>query len=198
MQLVALKNGLQQDFKHFIFRINDNLGHSNDFEQTPQSDASMYFKRNDALINLEFDKKNREFVEIKLFDPGVVKYKSLKIIALPIDNKYKNRQKKLINGSPIKIKYNSTGLKAYFSKNHRYYVGSSIPYDRGWHLFINGEEEKIYKVNVGFVGFKLPKGKSDIELRYVNPYILPSIIYFLINAVILQIYFVFKRRIKYK
>ena len=45
----------------------------------------------------------------------------------------------------------------------------SIPYTPGWIVTIDGEEIETFRANVGFVGFEVPEGEHDIEVRYVIP-----------------------------
>jgi len=46
----------------------------------------------------------------------------------------------------------------------------TIPYDAGWKIKVNGQKEKLYRVNIGFTGIVLPKGKHEIEIYYVPQY----------------------------
>lgn len=43
---------------------------------------------------------------------------------------------------------------------------TSIPYDEGFEIHINGEKTSVEKVNTAFVGAKVPKGKCTIEISY--------------------------------
>ena len=45
----------------------------------------------------------------------------------------------------------------------------SIPYDIGWEIKVNGVISNYYKVNIGFIGLPLEKGKNKIELSYTPP-----------------------------
>lgn len=47
----------------------------------------------------------------------------------------------------------------------------SIPFDKGWKAFVNGKEQTIEKVNVGFMGLLLDKGQHAISLEF-EPYLL--------------------------
>lgn len=47
----------------------------------------------------------------------------------------------------------------------------SIPFDRGWHGLLNGEEVPLQKVNIGFTGMMLPAGKHQVELYYEPPFV---------------------------
>jgi len=46
----------------------------------------------------------------------------------------------------------------------------TIPYDAGWKIKVNGKEEELSRINIGFTGIVLPKGKHEIELYYVPQY----------------------------
>ena len=46
------------------------------------------------------------------------------------------------------------------------YLITSISYDEGFEIHINGEKTSVEKVNTAFVGAKVPKGKCTIEISY--------------------------------
>ena len=43
---------------------------------------------------------------------------------------------------------------------------ASIPYDTGWHIYIDGKAQKVLNVNCGFLGCELKAGKHDIRIVY--------------------------------
>lgn len=49
-------------------------------------------------------------------------------------------------------------------------VFTSIPYDKGWNVFIDGKKQKSFKIYDVFLGFDVSKGKHKIELKYEVPY----------------------------
>lgn len=46
------------------------------------------------------------------------------------------------------------------------YLISSIPYDEGFEIRLNGKKISMEKVNTAFLGAKVPKGKCTIEISY--------------------------------
>ena len=46
-------------------------------------------------------------------------------------------------------------------------IYTSIPYDKGWKVYVNNKEIKTFKINNSLLGFDLNKGKNKIELKYV-------------------------------
>lgn len=90
-----------------------------------------------------------------------------------------------------------------FSSNH--IVGSvnsekdavlyfSIPYDKGWNIYIDGEKADLLKVNYGFIGAYMEAGKHDIVLQYQTPYLKISIIISIIGVVLIVVWCIFWHR----
>lgn len=53
-------------------------------------------------------------------------------------------------------------------KKDGYFV-TSIPYDRGFDIKVDGKKIKYEKVNKAFIGFKINKGNHQIEINYSSP-----------------------------
>lgn len=49
------------------------------------------------------------------------------------------------------------------------YFVTSIPYQRGFRLLVDGKEVPVEKVNTAFVGAKMKAGTHQVELRFVPP-----------------------------
>ncbi len=50
-------------------------------------------------------------------------------------------------------------------------VFTTIPYDEGWHVYVDGKEVEINKTMDALISFKITEGTHDIELRYFNDYL---------------------------
>ncbi len=46
----------------------------------------------------------------------------------------------------------------------------TIPFDKGWHLKVDGKNETLQRINIGFTGIVLPKGNHKIKLYYIPQY----------------------------
>ena len=60
----------------------------------------------------------------------------------------------------------------------------SIPYDKGWHLEVNGKEVEPVICNIGFLGVFLDPGKYEIELYFIPPFYHLSLILTIIGLLI--------------
>lgn len=45
----------------------------------------------------------------------------------------------------------------------------SVPFTTGWDVLVDGERVETFRANVGFLGFEVPAGTHDIEVRYSLP-----------------------------
>ena len=51
----------------------------------------------------------------------------------------------------------------------------SIPYEAGWHAYVNDAEVPILRANLGFIGLELPAGNHTVSFRYTPPGLIPGI-----------------------
>ncbi len=49
------------------------------------------------------------------------------------------------------------------------YFATTIPYDKGFTILVNGEDIEYEMVNQSFIGFPINKGNYDIEISYKSP-----------------------------
>lgn len=76
------------------------------------------------------------------------------------------------------------------------YFTLSIPYDKGFSIFVDGKKVDYTKVNGSFIGFRIDSGKHYIEIIYEAPLKRISIIFSLIGIMSLIIVCLIERRRK--
>lgn len=69
----------------------------------------------------------------------------------------------------------------------------SVPYEKGWSAYVNGEKSEIVKSNIGFMAVKVGKGDSEIRFNYMTPGLLEGIGIFAVSLVLLSIYIFWHR-----
>lgn len=74
-------------------------------------------------------------------------------------------------------------------KNDGYFI-FTIPYDKGFNIYVDSKKISYEKVNNSFIGFKIKKGKHNIALKYTSPY---SNIGKAVSIISLVGYFVFRK-----
>lgn len=82
---------------------------------------------------------------------------------------------------------NSKGFKAEAIREDVTYAFFSVPYDSGWHAYLNGIPVSIMKVN-GMMAIQLESGENDICFQYEIPGFHLGIVISIISAIVLMLY----------
>lgn len=54
------------------------------------------------------------------------------------------------------------------------YVMFTIPFEKGWKIYVDGKKQEILKANLGFQGIAVTKGNHQLELKYQAPGLYPG------------------------
>lgn len=109
---------------------------------------------NKLYISLNKGKYNLKEIEISYIDPAFIENVKSKIDVFEVDKK--NTKGDIITGV---INVTKDG-----------YFATSIPYDDGFKINVDGNKILPEKINNGFLGCKIKKGTHDIEIEYESPY----------------------------
>ncbi len=63
-------------------------------------------------------------------------------------------------------KFSDTNIKADIECLEEKILFIPIPFNKNWNVFINGKSTKIYRADAGFMAVVLPKGNSEIIIKY--------------------------------
>ena len=69
----------------------------------------------------------------------------------------------------VSFKENYIEAKSNFESDKTVY--SSIPYDSGWNIYVDGKKVQTFKIGNALLGFDVTKGEHKISLKYKVPYI---------------------------
>ncbi|MBN1353343.1 MAG: YfhO family protein, partial [Candidatus Omnitrophica bacterium] len=128
------------------------------------------------IINDPSDSITKELPEYSFSD--TIKTYTLSDFKKAIDN----RKEDTLNIT----EYNDNLIKGAIILRQKKMLFFSIPYDKGWKAYVDGKEQKLKLITIGFMGLLLDKGEHTIELIYFPPYV---IIGFIISILALIVYF---------
>lgn len=101
--------------------------------------------------------------------------------------------------SATEFKINNNGFTATVERREKNLVFFSVPYDKGWNAYVNGNLVKIEKVNAGFMAVLVPEGINDIQFIYNPPYLVTGLIITggtaVLTLIYLIIWFILSKRI---
>ena len=89
--------------------------------------------------------------------------------------------------------FNEHYIKANLTSNEGEIVYTSIPYDKGWNVYVDGSKVKTKKLADTLLSFDVEPGDHVIELEYKVPFVMPSAI---ITIISIPLVYLFNKKIK--
>ena len=126
-----------------------------------------YFNGN-SNFNYTIIPNDNNKLEIQL-DKGLYKIGNIKASLLDFDS-IKNINKKIDPFLIDKEKTSGDNIVGKINVKNNSYFTLSIPYDKGFNIFVDGKKVDYYMVNKSFIGFKISKGTHEIKIKYKAPY----------------------------
>ncbi|MYL54136.1 YfhO family protein [Pontibacillus yanchengensis] len=86
------------------------------------------------------------------------------------------------NGQPQKVSVNGNDITIQLNNEQNdQFLTIPVPYEKGWHVKVNGETKDIRRANYAFLGVELEKGENTISFTYYPPYFKFLVITFLLS-----------------
>ena len=126
-------------------------------------------------VDSPFDKVVIEFVEDTKYNQLFYKNSSGKYDNLSVAMYYAYQedmnilQQRVLDNLLENVSYVNNKFRFETNTNTNKLAVTTIPYDIGWALKVNGKKQDIFKVNGGFIGFVTPEGRANYELSYFTP-----------------------------
>lgn len=101
----------------------------------------------------------------------------------------------ILNTNKVNItKFNENIIEANINLKENKTIYTSIPYDKGWKVFVNDKEIKTYPINETLLGFDLKKGNNKIKLKYIPNNLNIGLSISLITLTFIFIYIIIKKK----
>ena len=152
-----------------------------------------YFNGN-SNFNYTIIPNDNNKLEIQL-DKGLYKIGNIKASLLDF-NSIKNINKKIDPFLIDKEKTSGDNIVGKINVKNNSYFTLSIPYDKGFNIFVDGKKVDYYMVNKSFIGFKISKGTHEIKIKYKAPYSNFGILLSLFGIILSILIFINERRSK--
>lgn len=123
--------------------------------------------RRDSIASLGYFEKGDTLkikVKVNSNDPG----NYLGILSILDEDIFEKGYDILDKQSAKSVKYKSSKVKMEVNVDKEGYFFTSIPYNEGWRVYIDGEEKEIVPYENAFIGLNLEKGKHIIEYKYMS------------------------------
>ena len=170
-------------------------GRKKTFRQSDKYSFSTYFYRENMFVNLGHTDVGTEDIVIQFEDTGKYEIDDITIYALPVD-KMMDKQiadEKRENSLNIMV-FENERIEGEVYREQPGILVTTIPYEKGWRVTVNGEKREIVQANIGFIGVPLDSGNSEIVFSYQNPYLKVGIVLSLIGFLLLGLIQLFYRK----
>ncbi|MBQ7668351.1 MAG: YfhO family protein, partial [Clostridia bacterium] len=115
------------------------------------------FNNQEVILDLHPDEDLNNFDDSQIF-----------IYGLDVE-KYKNVMNKLKENSYIVEKHGKENLVGQVTLKEGQRLFTSIPYENGWTIKVDGEKVKYTDYNDTFMVIDIPAGTHTVEMKYISP-----------------------------
>lgn len=158
-------SGKKESFSFELTSSNDSMGHN----RMP-------------CFGLQDCESGKFFVTLE--NKGVYEFDEISVFVLDIserDKKFNSRYNDEI--SSLSFAENKILLET--SLKEKQFVRFSMPYSKGWKIFIDGRETKAYRCDIAFIGTFVESGNHSVVLKYSTPFLNIGLVVSLLGLIIL-------------
>lgn len=164
-------------------RIFNNVGKGGAEQIFYTKKANGYVGMDDYLWNMGYCETPMNYVTIRFGEAGEYNIESLGIYCQPVDQLPDLLKERKVEGADSFV----AGVNEYTGHvklTEKEIVCFSVPYSKGWKVYVNGEEKKALQANTMWLAVLLDKGEYNIELKYATPYFKEGVMVSIIALVV--------------
>lgn len=148
----------------------------------------------DCILDLGYYKANET---ITVSFPFEANTGTLKFFAYTLDKDIMDQGYALLSeGQMLTEEFDDTYIKGRFTAEKDSLLYTSIPYDSGWNVYLDGEkvpQEKIVKVAESILGVMVEEGNHTIEFKYEVPSMTTGVLITIITILLIAVYYLLRK-----
>ena len=155
---------------------------------------SWKYQNKNSTFEYTISEKDLDTLEVK-FDKGTYKISNIELYEAVYDDfvsSYSELSEMKVNSSLTK----GDKIVGDIVTNDKGYVNLTIPYDKGFSIYVNGVKTDYVKTNMSFIGFKVGSGSNHIEITYTAPYSNISKIMSLVGILLFSVELYYEKKCK--
>lgn len=190
---VVIKYTAEEDGKHYVFVEAQNAGTITASNGDELDDISI---RNDcgSIVNLGAMKKGKEFKIIIEYPKG--KAGDITCHVRTLDYSVWNKAYGILSDNMMEVTdFSDNHLEGTIDVKESGVLVTSIPYDKGWKLKVDGRQKEIHELTGGvFISMPLDEGKHHISFTFRPPGLAIGIIISLASIIVLAFIQIIRKR----
>lgn len=127
------------------------------------------FPRTGVAYNLGFGGAGANSIVISFGQTGVIQYKSLNVIALPMEQ-YASDVRALSENTLQNAYVDGRTITGSVSLSEPKILQLSVPYSKGWTAYVDGQKTDLLQSGVMYMSVGLESGDHEIKFTYTTPY----------------------------
>lgn len=140
-----------------------------DFEQASTSAGAFYQLRKDGVLNFGVPNKSPQRIIMHFNKPGTYRF-NIKVYNQQLNVRSLQKITQIHQQQLQNVKLNYAGVTGQVTSNATRWLGSNIPYSKGWTATVAGNKVPVEKVNGAFLGIKVSHAKgATVNLKYETP-----------------------------
>lgn len=135
-------------------------------------------------FGLQDCKSGKFFVTLE--NKGIYEFNEISVFALDIYERDGNLNP-MDSGEISNLTFSENKISLETSLNENQFVRFSMPYSKGWRIFIDGKEAKSYRCDIAFIGTFVDSGNHSVVLKYSTPFLNTGLVVSLLGLIILVV-----------
>lgn len=120
---------------------------------------------------------------------------NLQIYVSILEEEIFDKAYEILRDEPLHVtELTAQGLAGQISVKENGLLYTSIPYEKGWKIYVDGQETNITPIADAFIGVMLPQGEHMIELKYAPTYMYTAIFLSLTGITLLIICVIYENQ----
>lgn len=142
------------------------------YRQSDEYTFSTYFPRDHYFVNLGEISGEEDQLTLQFGDTGEFTFDELRVLAVPVDERVDQQIAKDKRQRALTIEvFEDEHVAGTLNTDQAGILTTSIPYDRGWQVRVDGQDVETLQTNIGFIGVPVKSNDSQISFTYQNPFI---------------------------
>ena len=133
-----------------------------------QPDAKQSSGRQDFIANLGYTEEPVTSITISFPLRGIYSFREIGVYAIPMAG-YGEKIEALRENTLQNIRLGVDTIAGDISVDENKILCVATPYSKGWQVFVDGEEQRVLRVNDHYIGTALSKGSHTVSFHYSMP-----------------------------
>ena len=131
--------------------------------------SSFFGNETERIHNLGYYDEGESIKVMFQLESASCEFQTDSAIFVQLNQKYFNEAiDYLDDGNLVITDYSDTRIEGTISVNEDQFVFTSIPYDKYWNVYVDGEKVETFKVMDTLMGFDVAPGEHEIKMVYVS------------------------------